>query len=200
MTIPYGYCQCGCGKETRLATQNDIAKGWIKGKPLRFLRGHYAKSQALPDEERFWSKVAKSEDPDKCWEWQGNLQHKGYGSFSYKRKPYGAHRFVWEITYGEIPKGLFVCHHCDNPRCVNPSHLFLGTPLDNMRDMINKGRLVAHKGEQNAGHKLTTEDVLYIREQIAMDKTTRADLAREMNIHKHTIDAIVARRSWKHLA
>lgn len=90
-------------------------------------------------EERFWAKVVKTEG---CWKWTAKRDRNGYGRFS----PNGqysqtvAHRFSWELHNGPIPEGMLVCHHCDNPECTNPSHLFLGTPQDNMDDKVRKGR------------------------------------------------------------
>lgn len=89
--------------------------------------------------ERFFSKVNKT---DNCWEWTASLIGCGYGNFKYKGKRYAAHRFSWELVNGKIPDGLLVCHKCDNRKCVNPEHLFLGTQKDNMQDCLRKGRLV----------------------------------------------------------
>ena len=83
-----------------------------------------------------WNRVAVQE-PDACWEWQGTRFPSGYGHFSHNRY---AHRLVWELTYGPVPKGAGVCHTCDNPPCCNPDHLFLGTQKDNVADMLHKGR------------------------------------------------------------
>jgi hypothetical protein len=92
-------------------------------------------------EERFWAKVCKW--PGGCWEWKGQIGHGGYGRLfaggrSRESKP--AHRVSWELHYGPIPPDLFVCHHCDNPKCVRPSHLFIGTAADNVHDSMAKGR------------------------------------------------------------
>jgi hypothetical protein len=88
--------------------------------------------------EMFWSRVDKS---DGCWIWNGKKVNKGYGYFYLDKKTHGAHRVSWTFTNGKIPKGLFVLHKCDNPPCVRPSHLFLGTHADNMADKARKGRV-----------------------------------------------------------
>ena len=90
--------------------------------------------------ERFWAKVEIIPFHG-CWEWTASQNRLGYGLIHEKRRMLKAHRVSWELHYGKvIPAGLFVCHHCDNPGCVNPSHLFLGTNTDNLRDMSAKGR------------------------------------------------------------
>ena len=89
------------------------------------------------DLERYWNKVGKTED---CWLWTANKFKGGYGQYQFLGKPNGAHRISWIIHYGEIPKGMHVLHRCDNPPCVNPNHLFLGTHTDNMKDKAEKGR------------------------------------------------------------
>lgn len=112
---------------------------------------------------RFWAKVDKSGD---CWIWTANCTSGGYGQFQYSYKqPRQAHRVAWELELGPVPIGLDVLHHCDNPPCCRPDHLFLGTDADNVADRTRKGRTA--KGSQNAGAKLTEQQVLEIRESTA---------------------------------
>lgn len=102
-------------------------------------------------EQRFWAKVDTSGD---CWEWQGRRFPTGYGGFyAGGRVNWYAHRFVWTLVNGAIPQGMHVCHHCDNPPCVRPDHLFLGTPKDNMRDRDRKGRSRFGPNAPNGPHK-----------------------------------------------
>lgn len=91
-------------------------------------------------EERFWSKV-HTRGPDDCWEWTGCRLPAGYGKIGVRGRTEYATRVLWQMMHGPIPDGLYVCHHCDNPPCVNPAHLFLGTGKDNARDSARKGRL-----------------------------------------------------------
>jgi hypothetical protein len=112
-----------------------------------------------PAEDRFWAKVEKTEG---CWLWTGSRRPPGgYGQFrSANQQMVSTHRFSWELHNGLIPPGLCVCHRCDNPACVRPDHLFLGTMLDNNRDMMAKGRdRYAGRTHCDRGHELTAENV-----------------------------------------
>lgn len=95
--------------------------------------------------ERFWEKVDKSGGEDSCWIWTGAIDTPRYGAFRYNGKKVNSHRMAWRLVNGEIPDGLLVCHKCDNRLCCNPSHMFLGTHLDNNRDMIAKGTFATGK-------------------------------------------------------
>lgn len=150
-------------------------------------------------EERFWSKVDRR-GPDECWEWQAYRDQSGYGRFTpTDRNQQPAHRVAWELTHGPIPDGMFVCHHCDNPPCCNPTHLFLGAPVDNTHDMIAKDRSAIAAGEASQFAKLTESDVREIRRRSASGESYPA-LARAFNVHRETIGLIVRRETWKHVA
>lgn len=157
-----------------------------------------ATSKYIPkDVSKFWKKVAKTENPDECWLWLAPLD-RGYGQFNGGR----AHRVSYELAYGEIPEGLCVCHSCDNPACVNPNHLFLGTHNDNVQDKIRKGRgakgdAVASKGEKHPRHKLTNEQVLYIRQRYAEGGITMRELGRQFGVAHVQIVHIVNGKTWK---
>ena len=155
-------------------------------------------------EERFWPKVDKR-GPDQCWPWLAGNNGIGYGRISRGRRDASprsvlAHRVMWEITYGPIPESLCVCHHCDNPDCVNPAHLFLGTHAENLRDMARKGRSKPSgvKGEKHPRAKLTAVQVREIR-VLASERSYRS-LAKEFRVNFSTIGDIVTRRSWASIA
>lgn len=155
-------------------------------------------------EIRFWNKVNKNGSIPKhrpelghCWEWTASLSEWGYGNFRMKGKTLKSNRLAWQFTYGDIPDGLQALHKCDNPKCCNPEHLFLGTNKDNVDDKVNKGRARGLPGESNPSHKLTFEQVKYIRERYAQGGISWAKLGKEIDISKRQVGKIIRGESWK---
>lgn len=136
-------------------------------------------------------------NPNGCVEWNGYTQKNGYGNISESRKKYGtrlAHRLSWLLHFGNIPHNLQVCHHCDNRKCVNPDHLFLGTQSDNMIDAGKKKR-IGNKGRKHWNCKLSEEDVRAIRHSAGNCR----ELAKTFNISFQMISLIKNNKSWAHL-
>lgn len=150
----------------------------------------------LDEHDRFWQKVDKSENG--CWEWTAALCFQGnYGVYRHQGKAQRAHRVSWTLHHGSIPEGFEVCHKCDNPRCIRPDHLFLGTHQDNMQDMSRKGRARPPRGENSWSSKLTNKDVARIRRRYKSGKVSQTDLAKEYNLHASQISRIISGRKWK---
>jgi hypothetical protein len=144
------------------------------------------------DTARYWSKVNKT---DECWIWTAATT-RGYGVITIARQLHYAHRLGWEIANGPIPVGLHVLHRCDNPPCVRPEHLFLGTAAENLRDAAKKHRMSS--GEQRSNHKATEADVLKMRDLHRQGLNAR-QMADQFPIGERTIRKILARRNWKHI-
>jgi len=148
----------------------------------------------------FWKKVNVGKE-DECWEWKGRCRHARYGFYGevgYNCKKWGTHRLAYILTYGEdIPEGMFVCHKCDNTRCCNPNHLFLGTHQDNMDDMVRKGR--KQKGEACHLSKLTEEDVRQIRQVYIKGIVGYGTIGKQFGVDRDTIKEIVTYETWKHI-
>lgn len=159
------------------------------------------KRKMLNELARFWSKVSKSCDVSACWEWTGSINESGYGKF---RRTEGdtcyAHRFAKEMVDGPIEEGMCVLHSCDNPKCVNPAHLFIGTKADNVKDMDAKGRSrrAGVCGEQHGMAKLDESDVKTIR-AMKSDGESSAYIAGIYGVCKDTICKIVSKRTWSHI-
>lgn len=199
-TIPYGYCQCGCGQKTGIARRTKSREGRFKGTPAQYVKGHNPKIIEPPIEQKFWARVAFTANPDACWEWQSTLNPAGYGLINLggeKRKNFLAHRVAYTLTYGDILDNLHVCHHCDNPKCCNPTHLFLGTDADNVADKLRKDR--QPRGEAIHVHKLTEAQVIYVRKQCELGIVSQAQLARELGVSPGTISMIKKRKVWTHI-
>jgi len=145
---------------------------------------------------RFWKKVKVT---DSCWNWTGAITGNGYGHFGRKYETIAAHRFSHEFFKGKIPPKHFVIHSCDNRKCVNPAHLSVGTPMDNVRDMISKNRQNYVNGEQVGTSKLKKVDVMNIRKLVETGEKTAKELAAEYGVHPSAISLIVTNKSWKHV-
>lgn len=161
---------------------------------------HLAGRQKLPPAQRFWRSFVLAETG--CWIWQGRGRgSNGYGALSVDGKPMPAHRFIWTLFNGPIPKGMMVCHKCDTPKCVNPHHLFLGTATDNVRDCIDKGRFKSGgamnppRGTAHPLSKLTDEDVREIRS----DDRNNSAIGRHYGVSKTLIGYIKQRKAWRHV-
>lgn len=158
-----------------------------------------------PLEVRFWEKVAQTDDADSCWEWVGSRDKNGYGRFGVGSpiRTRFAHRVSYEIHYGAIADGLYVCHACDNPSCVRPAHLFAGAPIVNTRDMITKGRQrhPGRKGVLAPKAKLSDDAVREARRRFALDSSygQSSALARDFGISPAAMSALLLRRSWSHV-
>ena len=151
----------------------------------------------VPWQERFWKYVVKT---DSCWLWSGYNDRNGYGKFTLRwKKMMPAHRASWMLHHGDIPDGMVICHNCpggDNPGCVNPAHLFLGTLNDNNQDMLKKGRY--SKGTNVPAAKLTdahVREILFLRAQGINNR----ELAKRYAVHEGTIGRIIRRLHWKHV-
>ena len=156
------------------------------------------KYTASPLADRFWPKVDKSGGPSSCWLWTaGVVGGTGYGKIQDTRggRYLRAHRVSWELAHGPIPDGMRVLHRCDNPPCVNPAHLFLGTDADNQHDMRAKGRFIQPRGERAGQAKLTTEQVLRIRS----DPRTLREIAADYGTGLMAVSRIKRRLAWKHV-
>lgn len=147
-------------------------------------------------EERFWLQTNRLGNND-CWEWTGAFYATGYGEITVNGKNEHAQRVSWLINVGEIPDGLHVLHECDNRACVNPSHLFLGTNLENIEDKVKKGR--QRKGSDVPTSKLNDDLVRKIR-QYKADGYSLNQLSSMFGIAIGQLSMIVNRKAWKHVS
>jgi hypothetical protein len=144
-------------------------------------------------EERFWGKVDKR-SPDECWEWTGARNNAGYGNMRVGHSYVNAHRVSYKINIGDIPIRHVVCHKCDNPSCVNPSHLFSGKPSDNDKDKVSKGR--QSRGETHPMSKLTEKQIKVILET----KGSSYEIAKCYGVSSSLIRMIKRGELWKHIS
>lgn len=168
--------------------------------------------QGLSDEARFWSHVDRGE-PEECWEWTARRSAQGYGQFTVKRggaryKHVVASRFAFELAHGKAPDN-WALHHCDNPPCCNPAHIYDGTPAENSADMIRRRRSGWHsgkyatrntaRGSRSGMAKLTEQDVIGIRARYAAGGVSQQALADEFGVNQTKISDVVRGKTWKHV-
>ena len=147
--------------------------------------------------DRFWSKVLREPGPQACWEWQAYSNPGGPGRFRLRGKLESAPRVAYMLEMGSIPQGACVLHRCDNPRCCNPRHLYIGSKLDNSNDKFARGRAVTCPGQHNGSSKLTADAVANIRQMYDTGLYSKAVLAREFGITRTMIYLIVTRKNWR---
>jgi hypothetical protein len=155
---------------------------------------------------KFWLNVSKVQADTSCWEWTGPRDHYGYGRLRFHGLEWKAHRFAYAHLVGPIPEGLHICHHCDNPPCVRPSHLFPGTQTDNVQDAVAKGR-VAMPGHWTGG--APPQGVKHFNARLNDEKVraivrlsqimTYRELAAMFNVSHGTIYPILHGKTWRHV-
>ncbi len=204
------YCSAQCRAKGRIKKRETVSCGSC-GKSflvyqhlIRVGKGKYCSRACqdkgrsdVPIESRFWARVEKT---DGCWIWNGPHGKRGYGNLCCgpigNRRIEGAHRYSWELHNGPIPNALQVLHHCDNPRCVRPDHLFLGTAQDNVDDKCQKGRCPT--GVNNPAAKVNERDVIEIR-YLAAAQIPQVAIAEMFGIKQSTVSCIALRKIWKHV-
>lgn len=175
------------------------ATGWS----LRSIDSHISEMRRAGYEMKYrpnafdemYDRVTKTESG--CWLWTNDAVH-GYGAIRIGRRTFRAHKVSWERNFGPVPDGMYVCHKCDVPACINPQHLFLGTPLDNTRDRMAKKRCNTPRGSRSGSAVLNEDDVREIKRLVASGRT-RNSLAREYGVAPCSIYGIFNGKLWSHV-
>lgn len=184
-------CQ-NCGKE--FSVYESIVKSG-RGKYCSIDCSYNGKSKKTKEE--FWDRLDKPGGESGCWNYVCmNYDKDGYAQIMYRGESYRAHRFAWKLANGNIPAGMHVLHECDNPKCCNPGHLFIGTQQDNMADRNKKGRQAFGTSVNTA--VLTERDVVEIRKMLD-DGIRQADIAKIYEVHRSTIYLVKNGRNWKNV-
>ena len=205
------YCSTKCSGKSKISKvgrhcsvsecNSPIAtKGYCNRHYLRQYRGNPIDKKScyeLTLNERFYG-FFEVDELTGCWLWTGGKNKKGYGQFKYKMKSYIAHRLSYELHVGTLTPGMLVCHSCDTPPCVNPSHLFLGTNQDNTDDKFKKGRNRHANGMDNGNRKLTDDNVVEIKSLLKGGESYAA-IGRLFGVRGENISFIAKGKTWSHI-
>lgn len=187
-----------CGKtEQLLASVAKVRKTCGEKTCTADLKRRNAKGQAGSIRKRFESKFVKRESG--CWEWIGSKGKHGYGVMVVDGKSLRANRLAFKVYNKPLSEEQLACHHCDNPSCVNPDHLYAGTGLTNAYDRISRGRSASHVGELNELSKLTDDAVIYIRNAWRKERVRQSDLAQMFDVSPSLISKVVNHHVWGHV-
>ena len=187
-------CVCECGTQRvvygeTIRSGSSKSCGCLKAEKSAVAMKKMRLRQSGSLQDRFFSRFVKLENG--CWQWRAHTDKDGYGILPGANQNTRSHRLSYEIHIGEIPKEMIVCHHCDNPGCVNPDHLFVGTPKDNAHDALQKGR--HYIGEKNGRSKLTVEKA----KEILNSDMNGQKLADKFGVNRSTINNVKRGVTWK---
>lgn len=194
-------CRCSNGCTARVLTAGCIyARGHDPASKAALIARHkVVDGTHVQPRVLFLQHVVKLVGKRACWQWKGSRDNLGYGMFGFNGRTWRAHRLAWVLFNSSISPGLCILHKCDNPSCVNPKHLWMGTVGDNNRDRALKGRSKPRFGSLHGRAKLTEEQVLEIRSAYGKPGATSVDLAHAYGVSGTQILTIVHHKAWRHV-
>lgn len=183
-----------CSKCLKKAAQERNKSFYIKLTPDQLIMFNKIKHKDKFSNRGIYRFISRLHINNTCWEWYGSL-NKGYGDIHIDSKRIKSHRLAYELYIGDILDNKLILHHCDNPICCNPDHLYAGTPLDNMTDAMKRNRLKHKKGEDMYCSKLKDQDIIFIRQS----NLSINEMAEKFNVCRATIQSILNYKTWKHI-